>query len=1110
MNLLKWLLLDWKELGQKKADLNIFAISFLSLPTQYYHHMQLDLHCSADRNDRGGSLEDACHIIVLILTRHLSEDGEHAQPVTLDELMSNPRGQQEFEIWSARNTPASIQELVKKNTTARQSELTVQQRQETMANKAMGVSEEYEEDLEEGDETETENHAVEGNDDAMMAFRKHKKTVRKDLKEAAGHGDITATAGGPAERWEDSQLAREQRARAAQAARAGIHETVRDSQEAAQEAADREEEKARALSKDPLGIVDTDDFDIRHIERSQAEIMEQALHDLLLEVQQAEATGVEELITRVVSQKESLEAMVELMGGIEGMENTPNLTHSVVPTSHKFDPVLFLTLVHRTTSYDELTGSLQRLTNKTENQAEQLQNLVRDNFPLFVRCAEGFEDFRQKSESEVGPGVHDRIDKLEAIAESGAYQAKKSFKPLLDNTSEVRKVQSALSVLQRTAPILQVPSTMRQHVENRRYSEALKAYRRVLVIDDSCKIKLFVHVKSQAEECVREARRELERRLAQADASVDELTDGIRHLGELLALDIPPPPDSKGEPKNFEDGPQERRGIYEIGESLIRIRDHPPALACLLLQAAHFAERVKGLITAADESCGRIFSGESLSQVHDDFVSSDAIRTPAMKASGKQWKYDVLDARVLSTVDAVGMVRVWLPRLLRVGNSAREDEKRRAARVGMRSHKSPDIHLSAFEVFVSNVAPSLHRLVEHASFCAIGSTTRSGGKDIASTFGQNVDEKLRALLRSPLPPSQSTKVGKELAELVDILVHGTANAENLRPESDTASVFKLSPLEDSKALADSAVITIEKRRCIYAFDVCGRACSNRASGSGKFDTDSLLGCLQILSEQLSRPDECSNEVEKGCELVVRRCCEGLASYVRDRDDLGRLSAVSECADIVANRLEKIIGEASFLTPNTNAIQDAMMEDIMGLESLMFDEYLENIRMSVASSTRIAWLDIEADSLGQDGDSVAQTSFPSYLSASLLAIVRCRAQVEQTLGDKVRRSEGVPYQHLSMSTVADGVVEGICNEVMQRKLKLKVRQADRLANELEFVRNTLNKFLNGDVLSLLDSTLQMVSSKAGRGRDFQRDGPEGLAALEELERLGRVYVMCLNE
>jgi hypothetical protein len=39
---------------------------------------------------------------------------------------------------------------------------------------------------------------------------------------------------------------------------------------------------------------------------------------------------------------------------------------------------------------------------------------------------------------------------------------------------------------------------------------------------------------------------------------------------------------------------------------------------------------------------------------------------------------------------------------------------------------------------------------------------------------------------------------------------------------------------------------------------------------------------------------------------------------------------------------------------------------------------------------------------------------------------------------------------------------------------------------------------------------MVSSKAGRGRDYQGDGPDGLAALEELERLGRVYVLCLGD
>jgi hypothetical protein len=98
----------------------------------------------------------------------------------------------------------------------------------------------------------------------------------------------------------------------------------------------------------------------------------------------------------------------------------------------------------------------------------------------------------------------------------------------------------------------------------------------------------------------------------------------------------------------------------------------------------------------------------------------------------------------------------------------------------------------------------------------------------------------------------------------------------------------------------------------------------------------------------------------------------------------------------------------------------------------------------------------------------------------------------------------------MTTVADGVVEGICNEVMARKQQLKVRQADRLANELEFLKNTLKKFLGDNAIILLDSTLHLVGARAGRGRDYQGDGPDGLAALEELERLGRVYVLCLSE
>jgi hypothetical protein len=759
-----------------------------------------------------------------------------------------------------------------------------------------------------------------------------------------------------------------------------------------------------------------------------------------------------------------------------------------------------------------------------------LQNLVRDNFPLFVRCAEGFEEFRTSSETEVGLGLNERIEKLEAIAESAAYQAKKSFKPLLDNTNEVRKVQSALSVLQRVAPMLQVPALMRQHIENRRYSQALKTYRRSLVVDDTCCISLLTHVKRQAEDCVREARHDLELRLTQDTASLQDLLDGIRDLSELIELDVPVLNMASVTPSaDVSSSDNQEEGTYEVDSTIINIRDHPPALACLLLQTAHFSMTCKQLIHKAEDIVIRIFAGESLTSAHSADISASTtettgpdetenndqksnakgLSTDQTKGSGNQWKYDVLDARVLSTIHAVDIIRVWLPRLVRVGRAAREEEKRRNARIGHRTTRSTkENFLTAYDVFVGNVAPSLTTLVEHTAFCSLGSNTRTGAKYVEMTFGLNSDEKLRTLLRSPLPPSQSTKVGKELASLVEVLDECSEIVDDLRPESDTHNV---SPFDTIKSLSDSAVITVEKRRCIYAFDVCARACSNRASGSGKFDADALIQCLQNLVEQLTRPEECTNEVEKGCELVVRRCCEGLASYVRDRGDDARLSAVAECADVIAEKVEDIVSEVSVLTARSQAVYDVILEDITGLEGAMFDEYLESIRHNVANSVRFGWLEKDrVEGNGGDSDPSQPPSFPSYLSASLLAIVRCRAQVEQALGNRTRHSDKVPYQHLSMATVADGVVEGICNEVIARKLQLKVRQADRLANELEFLNNVLKKFLAENTLVLLDSTVHMVSSKAGRGRDYQGDGPDGLAALEELERLGRVYVLCLGD
>ena len=273
---------------------------------------------------------------------------------------------------------SSDRDLIKKNTTAREKDLKYQQSQEALARKAMGagISEDFDDvdgprgqggdymdDMD--DESEQSNEDADDGD-VVAAMRKRRKDMAKEVQSAIMAGDMEAVSRGTvATRWEDSQLAREQRARAASAARSGNHETVRDSQDAAKEELERESEKNKTLGKDPLGIIQAEDFDLRDIEKNQGSLIEQAMIELKEELQKAEAGSQEKLARKIAARKDSIEALIENLGGLEAMENTQgNRKKSIKPTSPNFDPILFLTLVHRNASYETLIGSLERLSSK--------------------------------------------------------------------------------------------------------------------------------------------------------------------------------------------------------------------------------------------------------------------------------------------------------------------------------------------------------------------------------------------------------------------------------------------------------------------------------------------------------------------------------------------------------------------------------------------------------------------------------------------------------------------------------------------------------------------------------------------------------------------------
>lgn len=300
--------------------------------------LRLELHIK-EGNNRGAAKEEACQVIVLLLTQHYSEDGQRMAPIMLEDLVPQPTAQQAFELWAHSSTTREQREAMNDNALKRQNEIAMRERKEQLANKTLGrISEDFELQDDEDQDDHSENEDSDGSDsdmdenDPMASILRRQKQMKKELKKAKKEGERAAMEG-PAMRWEDSQLYREQQARAASSQRAAEtgqhHETVRESQDALQELAVREEEKAKVLGRDPLGLLG-DDFDLRKIQDAQAEYMEQTLQGLEEgmhkaerenTIEEAKGNSAEDDFKRQQAQKESLMAIVDRLGGLDQLEN---------------------------------------------------------------------------------------------------------------------------------------------------------------------------------------------------------------------------------------------------------------------------------------------------------------------------------------------------------------------------------------------------------------------------------------------------------------------------------------------------------------------------------------------------------------------------------------------------------------------------------------------------------------------------------------------------------------------------------------------------------------------------------------------------------------------
>ena len=84
------------------GELNGFATAFCALNVMQLRMARFDVHVGGEgeaAGSRGGSKDDACHLLALVLARHTDSDMDTPKPIGVEALLTSRASQKEFEAW---------------------------------------------------------------------------------------------------------------------------------------------------------------------------------------------------------------------------------------------------------------------------------------------------------------------------------------------------------------------------------------------------------------------------------------------------------------------------------------------------------------------------------------------------------------------------------------------------------------------------------------------------------------------------------------------------------------------------------------------------------------------------------------------------------------------------------------------------------------------------------------------------------------------------------------------------------------------------------------------------------------------------------------------------
>jgi len=875
-----------------------------------------------------------------------------------------------------------------------------------------------------------------------------------------------------------------------------------------------DEERSQILSCDPLGIRPST-FDLRTLE-----------------------TGRQKVLFEDSMNQISPSSRKDITMSREG---------SVLPTDANFSPLLFLSLVHPNASFDELTKALARLEKVADNHAMRLQQLVRDNFPLFVRCAEGIDWFSENiggavkgEEKNSSTCATPRLERLGSLVDRTVHHANGAFRPLLDSTSEVRMTKNALAILSRVGPILSVPNLMTTHLEAGRVAEAVKAYRRVKLINDSCGVELLKSVRDKAMEAASEARSSLVKLLASPEASTNQLLGAVCDMRDLDELD---------NDELFEDGSRSSLFSPQGRDSLKDARVRNPALLCLEAQIGHFSKQTLESIkncdalllksiaseegddsTRKENQVSEVAEGAALSVtdnlqyfIEDESKSEEAFEKK-FGGGHASLKASVYSTRVTCCYKASSLVTNWLPRLMRVASVAHGIESQRPS-LG-RTQESDRMVISFLE---EQVCDTISILLDMAGRCSVGNDQfetemtqiinerklteeQKGGLNARSKCcrenGATIALAKVDFYTSPLPPGFNTKCTSSLSKLAEaiaasaVTARGLEGFENLgfpnRSKNGRLDIAKATELEISAEIAVRYLVACEKRWCSNALGHCAKICGMAATSRRVLDVPAVSQCIQKLGVDLHRGFECGVEIEAGVLNCMTTICANLREASKEGSIPINLSIVRECSKALQYDIDvlvDVIGGVGSSVSGSRAheLGEKCTSCVEGLEKKVWGSYVKNLE----EITRGGFLNVAISGIGH-----FEAPFPPKLANVLMHIIRSRALVEVALppASTKQTSSGKSYRRLAMEAACESLL------ITVRELKLPSKESGEWKDavchksvQLAYLVEILKDYVSPAEVKLARDVLQQIETRVA-GIDLM---------LRDLRYAGKAFTLCFG-